>query len=133
VKSLILKGSLSYNSSTLIRILTIQPLHVIKEGNILKLGKRLKQIESMVTSDYTHICDCCCDNGLLGAALVSRHAAPHIHFVDVVPELMRELGKNCNLLLKLIFKLANSSPTKTDDKPVKVSSVGELIWQTNTD
>jgi tRNA (adenine22-N1)-methyltransferase len=26
-----------------------------------------------------------------------------------------------------------SSPTKTDDKPAKVSSVGELIWQTNTD
>ena len=70
------------------------PLQVMKEGNIPKLGKRLKQIESMVTSDYTHIWDCCCDHGLLGAALLSRHASPHIHFVDVVPELMSELKKN---------------------------------------
>lgn len=57
----------------------------------MKLGKRLKQIESMVTSDYTHIWDCCCDHGLLGAALLSRHAAPYIHFVDIVPELMSKL------------------------------------------
>lgn len=54
----------------------------------MKLGKRLKQIESMVTSDYTHIWDCCCDHGLLGTALLSRLAAPNIHFVDIVPELM---------------------------------------------
>lgn len=57
----------------------------------MKLSKRLKQIESMVTSDYTHIWDCCCDHGFLGSALLSRHAAPHIHFVDIVPELMNEL------------------------------------------
>lgn len=203
------------------RFLTIQPLHVIKEGCILKLGKRLKQIESMVTSDYTHIWDCCCDHGLLGAALLSRHAARHIHFVDVVPELMSELGKKlqrfysnsssswqihcldvkelsleqyegnsiviiagvggdlitqlvtaihqshsttpidfllCPVyhqftlrqqLIELDFSLKGevlieenqrfyeillvSSPEKTDDKPAKVSPVGKLIWQTNTD
>lgn len=57
----------------------------------MKLGKRLKQIDSMVTSDYTHIWDCCCDHGLLGSALLSRLAATHIHFVDIVPELMGEL------------------------------------------
>jgi tRNA (adenine22-N1)-methyltransferase len=57
----------------------------------LKLGKRLKKIESMVTSEYTHIWDCCCDHGLLGAALLSRQAALYIHFVDIVPELMSEL------------------------------------------
>jgi tRNA (adenine22-N1)-methyltransferase len=57
----------------------------------LKLSKRLKQIESMVTSDYTHIWDCCCDHGLLGSALLSRLAAPYIHFVDIVPDLMNEL------------------------------------------
>ena len=45
----------------------------------------------MVTSDYTHIWDCCCDHGLLGSALLSRLAAPHIHFVDIVPEIMDEL------------------------------------------
>jgi tRNA (adenine22-N1)-methyltransferase len=57
----------------------------------LKLGKRLTQIESMVTAHYDHIWDCCCDHGLLGAALLSRHAAAHIHFVDIVPELMHQL------------------------------------------
>lgn len=57
----------------------------------MKLGKRLKQIESMVTAQYDHIWDCCCDHGLLGAALLARNAAPNIHFVDIVPELVREL------------------------------------------
>jgi len=57
----------------------------------LKLSKRLKHIESMVTSDYTYIWDCCCDHGLLGTALLSRLAAPYIHFVDIVPDLMNEL------------------------------------------
>ncbi len=59
----------------------------------LKLGKRLQHLESMVTSDYKHIWDCCCDHGLLGTALLSRLAAPHIHFVDIVPELIDNLQK----------------------------------------
>lgn len=45
----------------------------------------------MVTSQYDHIWDCCCDHGLLGAALLAQKSAPHIHFVDVVPELMQQL------------------------------------------
>lgn len=45
----------------------------------------------MVTSDYTHIWDCCCDHGLLGSALLSQLAAPNIHFVDIVPTLMNKL------------------------------------------
>ncbi|MFK0572243.1 tRNA (adenine(22)-N(1))-methyltransferase [Endozoicomonas sp.] len=57
----------------------------------MKLSKRLKQIESMVAPEYSHIWDCCCDHGLLGAALLSRQAAQCIHFVDIVPELMAEL------------------------------------------
>lgn len=58
----------------------------------MKLGKRLKKIESMVRSgSYNHIWDCCCDHGFLGAALLSRLAAPSIHFVDIVPELMIQL------------------------------------------
>jgi tRNA (adenine22-N1)-methyltransferase len=57
----------------------------------LKLGKRLRQIESMVTAGYNHIWDCCCDHGLLGAALLARQAAPRIHFVDIAPELMHQL------------------------------------------
>ena len=42
----------------------------------------------MVASGYEHIWDCCCDHGLLGAALLTRSAAPNIHFNDIVPELM---------------------------------------------
>ncbi|PST91264.1 SAM-dependent methyltransferase [Photobacterium jeanii] len=57
----------------------------------LKLSKRLKQIEQLVTSEYKHIWDCCCDHGFLGAALLNRQAADHIHFVDIVPELMSAL------------------------------------------
>lgn len=45
----------------------------------------------MVATTYDHIWDCCCDHGLLGATLLFRQAAPRIHFVDIVPELMREL------------------------------------------
>lgn len=45
----------------------------------------------MITAQYDHIWDCCCDHGLLGAALLARSAAPNIHFVDVVPELIHEL------------------------------------------
>ncbi|MGF1692530.1 tRNA (adenine(22)-N(1))-methyltransferase [Photobacterium kagoshimensis] len=58
----------------------------------MKLSKRLRKIEQMVTSDYSHIWDCCCDHGFLGAALLSRQAANNIHFVDIVPDLMSELA-----------------------------------------
>nr|WP_245635086.1 tRNA (adenine(22)-N(1))-methyltransferase TrmK [Marinobacterium profundum] len=57
----------------------------------ITLGKRLAQIDAMVTADYAHIWDCCCDHGLLGAKLLSRHAASCIHFVDRVPALMHAL------------------------------------------
>ncbi len=45
----------------------------------------------MVTPGYTHIWDCCCDHGLLGAELLSHQAAEHVHFVDVLPELIDQL------------------------------------------
>lgn len=57
----------------------------------LKLSKRLMHIEQMVTSGYTHVWDCCCDHGFLGASLLSRQAAQTIHFVDIVPELMTKI------------------------------------------
>lgn len=63
----------------------------MSNGKQIKLSKRLQQIDAMVTTTYDHIWDCCCDHGLLGAALLARQAAPHIHFVDIVPELMGEL------------------------------------------
>ena len=58
---------------------------------MLKLSKRLNQIEQMVTNDYTHIWDCCCDHGWLGMSLLGRQAAPNIHFVDIVPQLMTQI------------------------------------------
>ncbi|PKG80917.1 SAM-dependent methyltransferase [Colwellia sp. 75C3] len=45
----------------------------------------------MVTSDYTHIWDCCCDHGFLGSSLLSKQAAQNIHFVDIVPDLMSQV------------------------------------------
>ncbi|GAA3955262.1 tRNA (adenine(22)-N(1))-methyltransferase [Allohahella marinimesophila] len=57
----------------------------------MRFGKRLRQIEAMVAPGYDHIWDCCCDHGLLGAALLSGAVAPHIHFVDIVPELVEAL------------------------------------------
>lgn len=57
----------------------------------MKLSNRLQQIEKMVTSQYNHIWDCCCDHGLLGCALLSWLDATNIHFIDIVPELMTEL------------------------------------------
>ncbi len=82
----------------------------------MKLGKRLKQIELMVTSDYTHIWDCCCDHGLLGSALLARLAAPCIHFVDTVPELIDELEK----------KLQRSYPRPPSNWQVHCLDVAEL-------
>lgn len=63
----------------------------MNSGKKINLGKRLHHIQSMVTEQYDHIWDCCCDHGLLGAALLERNAAPQIHFVDIVPELTRQL------------------------------------------
>lgn len=76
-------------------------------GKQIKLGKRLTKIDSMVTEQYDHIWDCCCDHGLLGTVLLSRQAAPHIHFVDVVPD----------LIYKLENKLAHFYPHESGSNP----------------
>lgn len=57
----------------------------------MKIGKRLQQLQSMVTEPYDHIWDCCCDHGLLGAALLRQHPNAFVHFVDVVPALIESL------------------------------------------
>ena len=54
----------------------------------MKLSNRLKQIESMVEHNYSHIWDCCCDHGFLGTSLLTKRVADVIHFVDIVPELV---------------------------------------------
>lgn len=66
----------------------------------IKLGIRLEQLRLMVTSNYDHIWDCCCDHGLLGMALLqqtqltqSQHEIQktEIHFVDVVQSLIDQV------------------------------------------
>lgn len=63
----------------------------LKVKSSLKLSNRLQAIEQMVTSQYDHIWDCCCDHGFLGSVLLSRPEANTVHFVDIVPQLMAEL------------------------------------------
>jgi tRNA (adenine22-N1)-methyltransferase len=57
----------------------------------LKLDKRLTKIDSMVEQEYQHIWDCCCDHGLLGQSLLERAVSAKIHFVDIVPNIMKQL------------------------------------------
>ncbi|CAM3321280.1 tRNA (adenine(22)-N(1))-methyltransferase [Shewanella pealeana] len=57
----------------------------------MKISQRLQHINTLINAHYDHIWDCCCDHGLLGAALLKRKAASNIHFVDVVPSLMLEV------------------------------------------
>ncbi len=57
----------------------------------MKLSQRLQHIEQLITQPYEHIWDCCCDHGWLGQALLTRQAASHIHFVDIVPALIDKL------------------------------------------
>lgn len=62
-----------------------------KLNNTKSLGARLSAIDCLITEEYEHIWDCCCDHGMLGMTLLARNAAPHIHFVDVTPEIMEQL------------------------------------------
>lgn len=59
----------------------------------IKLSKRLSRINDLVADGYTHIWDCCCDHGLLGAALIERKASPNIHLVDIVPDLVAQVDE----------------------------------------
>jgi tRNA (adenine22-N1)-methyltransferase len=56
-----------------------------------KISNRLQKIDSMISSNYEVIWDCCCDHGLLGLTLLKRKAANIIHFVDIVPSLTAHL------------------------------------------
>ena len=73
----------------------------------MKLGKRLKKLNEMCLNNYEHIWDCCCDHGLLGINLLDRQAAPTIHFVDIVPELIEAL----NLKLVELFPATPNNQT----------------------
>ena len=59
----------------------------------MKISKRLQAIDSLVTKNYQHIWDCCCDHGQLGMTLLKRGAAEQQHFVDRVPSIMAQLRR----------------------------------------
>ncbi len=69
----------------------------------MKLSCRLQHIADMVASDYEQIWDCCCDHGLLGAALLDDHPDTCIHFVDIVPSLMQQVESK----LQRFYPIAN--------------------------
>lgn len=54
----------------------------------MKVSHRLQFISQLVTTEYDHIWDCCCDHGLLGMLLLERRAAAHLHFVDLASPIM---------------------------------------------
>ncbi len=54
----------------------------------MKLNKRLSSLASMVTQQYDHIWDCCCDHGHLGIELLQSCHTATVHFVDVVEPLI---------------------------------------------
>ncbi|WNC67696.1 tRNA (adenine(22)-N(1))-methyltransferase TrmK [Thalassotalea nanhaiensis] len=57
----------------------------------MRTGKRLTQINRMITNNYQNIWDCCCDHGLLGIELLKRKAANTIHFADISAPLIDKL------------------------------------------
>jgi len=57
----------------------------------VKLSPRLNAINQLVTEPYTHIWDCCCDHGFLGAHLLQQGMAETVHFVDSVPSICQQL------------------------------------------
>ncbi len=57
----------------------------------MKLSPRLNAINQLVTQPYTHIWDCCCDHGFLGAHLLLQGMAETVHFVDSVSSICQQL------------------------------------------
>ncbi len=57
----------------------------------MKLGARLEHIKQLVSPEYDHVWDCCCDHGYLGQALLQENHPARIHFVDIVPDLIDSL------------------------------------------
>jgi tRNA (adenine22-N1)-methyltransferase len=73
----------------------------------LILSKRLTQIEALITSEYTHIWDTCCDHGYLGESLISHQKAPNIHLVDIVPKIITPLDQRLSRLFSNPYSQAN--------------------------
>jgi tRNA (adenine22-N1)-methyltransferase len=87
----------------------------------LKLSKRLTKIEALITGDYAHIWDTCCDHGFLGTGLISHQKAPHIHLVDIVPKLITPLHEKLSRLFSNPYEASN----------LDVYSHRQTYWQTH--
>jgi tRNA (adenine22-N1)-methyltransferase len=74
----------------------------------LILSKRLTQIEALITSEYTHIWDTCCDHGYLGESLISHQKAPNIHLVDIVPKIITPLDNRLSRLFSNPYSALSS-------------------------
>jgi len=62
----------------------------------MQLSVRLQKIEEMISGSYDHIWDCCCDHGLLGFNLLKKERAGQVHFVDIVPDLLKQVETKLN-------------------------------------
>jgi len=54
------------------------------------ISARLQAIASLVTDDYSHVWDCCCDHGYLGIELIQQTNSI-VHFVDRETHLLSTL------------------------------------------
>jgi tRNA (adenine22-N1)-methyltransferase len=63
----------------------------------------------MITSDYDHIWDCCCDHGYLGMSILNQQLNAKVHFVDIVPELMLDLDNKLTAYSKNVSKIDSNT------------------------
>ena len=92
----------------------------------IKLSPRLQQINAMVTAEYEHIWDCCCDHGWLGFSLLSQAKTNNIHFVDIVPELITNVESK-------LQRFYNNVPASNDHiGSVQTASVHKAFSHTGT-
>ncbi|MGB5446100.1 MAG: tRNA (adenine(22)-N(1))-methyltransferase TrmK [Psychromonas sp.] len=106
----------------------------------IKLSRRLQQINTMITQPYQHIWDCCCDHGFLGLTLLQRQAADSVHFVDIVPDILKQLkddlekyyrskphksrwGVHCSDVINLPLAKVSKCP-ETDNHLIIIAGVG---------
>ena len=98
----------------------------------MKLSQRLKQLDNMTVDGYDHIWDCCCDHGLLGAALLSRSAANCIHFVDIAAPLMAELEARLSQFFPSSSVLSPDISNLTSNRTLnKTSESTQPLWRTH--
>lgn len=61
-----------------------------------RLGKRLAALRDAITEDYDDIWDVCCDHGFLGESLLLLGRAKHLHLVDQLPVITKQLEERFN-------------------------------------